>query len=298
MIHILDLHFQGIPNTIAAFLVETAEGPVLVESGPHSTFAKLEVEVKACGYNISDIRHVLLTHIHLDHGGAAWALAELRATVYVHPFGARHLMDPTKLMNSARRIYRDKMDSLWGEMKRIPETKLRIVEHREKIRLGEVEFTAWHTPGHAVHHIAWQMEDVLFAGDIAGIKIGKGMVAPPCPPPDINIEDWQDSIALVKSLGLSAMYLTHFGKATDINSHLDELGNRLISWANWIRPYFEKNIAPDMITPKFEEYVRNELIQSGLDASGLEQYQSANPAWMSVAGLMRYWKKKATEAGF
>ena len=125
---------------------------------------------------------------------------------------------------------------------------------------------------------------------MAGVKIGKGIVVPPCPPPDIDIEAWVESINLLRSLKLSAIYLTHFVLITDIDEHLDSLENRLWDWAKWIKPYLGTEMKE--VVPKFEAYVVQQLKENGLDSEGLDQYEKANPAWMSVAGLMRYWKKK------
>lgn len=294
MVHILDLGFMGHKETIAAFLIESSAGPVLVETGPHATFPNLERAINAIGYRTSDIRHVLLTHIHLDHAGAAWAFAKNGATIYVHPFGARHLQDPSKLMESARRIYLDQMDSLWGEMQAIPGDLIKEVEDKAIMEIGQYKFKALHTPGHAVHHIAWQLDDILFSGDVAGVKIGKnGFVVPPCPPPDINIEVWIDSINLLRKLNLSAIYLTHFGKVTNILHHLNDLEERLLDWSEWIKPHYDAAKTVKEIIPEFEKYVRNQLIKHGMEEEGLKKYESANPSWMSVAGLMRYWKKRS-----
>lgn len=290
--HTFDLCFLKQDSAIASYLVETEDGPILFETGPHSTFPKLKKSIEAAGYQLHDIKHVFLTHIHLDHAGAAWAFAKEGAKIYVHPFGAKHLISPEKLMSSAKRIYQDKMDMLWGQMHPIPEEQVVICEDQTEYTIGNTVIKGWHTPGHAVHHIAWQMGGKLFAGDVAGCKINDGIVVPPCPPPDINIEDWQASIKLIKGLELEEMYLTHFGKITDIHSHLDELENRLLGWANWMKPHFEQKTEVKDILPLFIEYAAQELRDNGVDEVGIKQYEAANPAWMSVAGLMRYWKKK------
>ena len=132
MIHVLDLHFK-VESAIASFLVETSEGPILIETGPHSTFEFLKKGLEKHGYQPSDVKHVFLTHIHFDHAGAAWAFAETGAKVYVHPFGYKHLLDPSKLYNSAKRIYGDEMETLWGDMKSIPEDQLFAVEDKTEI---------------------------------------------------------------------------------------------------------------------------------------------------------------------
>lgn len=292
MLHTLDLHFLGLEHAIAAFLIETSKGPVLIETGPHSTLRHLHTGIRKAGYEPQDIKHVLLTHIHLDHAGAAWDFAKNGATIYVHPFGAAHLAEPSKLMESARMIYKEKMDRLWGKMESIDKALIHEMGHGEKLVLGDVTLTAWHTPGHARHHIAWQWGNEIFTGDVAGVKIGTGPVVPPCPPPDINLEDWLSSIDLILSLKPSAIYLTHFDKITDVSGHFSALQSMLQDWSEWIRERWEKGWTADELTPLFSEYTATQMRNIGVDEKGIEQYEAANPSWMSVAGLIRYWKKK------
>lgn len=292
MIHTLDLCFLGNADTIGAFLIETSEGPILIESGPFSVFPVLQETVENKGFKVEDIAHVFLTHIHLDHAGAAWKFAEHGAKIYVHPFGAKHLAHPEKLMQSATRIYGDDMERLWSNMKPIPEDQIVEISDEEEIVIGNKVMKAWHTPGHAVHHIAWQWEDVLFTGDVAGVQIGKGAIIPPCPPPDIHLEDWRVSIQKIRDLNPSKIYLTHYGAKTNISEHLDELETNLTKYADWIKTHLEAGDSMEEMTPKFDEFLRDELQKSGMDEAGLAQYQAANPGWMSVSGLVRYWNRK------
>jgi glyoxylase-like metal-dependent hydrolase (beta-lactamase superfamily II) len=256
----------------------------------------LEQAIAAKGWKISDFQHVFLSHIHFDHAGAAWAFAEQGATIYVHPKGLPHLAAPEKLYNSARMIYGDHMDRLWGPMRPIATTQLLAPEHAHVIETLGLRFTAWHTPGHAVHHIAWEVNDgttsAIFTGDVAGVKIGSGPVMPPCPPPDIDIEAWQGSIDLLRQHPANTLYLTHFGIISDKIAHLDDLEHRLLSWANWMLPHFEAQTPSEEISPLFQAWVKSELESFGLDEIVSERYEAANPAFMSVAGLLRYWKKK------
>jgi glyoxylase-like metal-dependent hydrolase (beta-lactamase superfamily II) len=293
-IHTLDLHFLQHDETIASFLIEGDNGELaLVEAGPHSTFESLKSNVSTLGFDFEQIKHVFLTHIHFDHAGAAWALAQHGATIYVHPAGAKHLSDPTKLYNSAKMIYGDKMEYLWGQMNGIAPTQIYTPSQGEKVAVGSLELTAWHTPGHAVHHIAWQIDDVLFTGDVAGVRISTGIVVPPCPPPDIDLEAWENSIELIKSLNVKTLRLTHFDEVTNIEQHLQQLKAILWDWANWIKPHFEAGRNAQDITPLFQAYVAEQLKKEGIEGELAARYESANPAWMSVAGLLRYWSKKA-----
>jgi glyoxylase-like metal-dependent hydrolase (beta-lactamase superfamily II) len=292
-LHIFDLNFLGHQDTIAAFLIENKNDLILVETGPHSTYPVLKKAIENSGFDIKNIKHVFLSHIHFDHAGAAWCFAQEGATIYVHPAGEKHLIDPTKLYNSAKMIYQDKMDILWGQMHGIEQSQLHTTQHGEIISIGDISFQAWHTPGHAVHHIAWQVGDMLFAGDIAGCKIRDGIVVPPCPPPDINIEEWMESLNLIKNLKLEKIYLTHFGEVKDIKKHINSLKKCLKNWANFIKKRYDKGLSAEVITPQFQLYVQNQLERNSITGEHAAQYESANPAWMSVAGLMRYWSKKA-----
>ncbi|RMG54378.1 MAG: MBL fold metallo-hydrolase [Bacteroidetes bacterium] len=291
MIHILDLQFQT-DHTIASFLVETEAGPVLIETGPHSVYEHLRAGLARHGYQPEDVRHVLLSHIHFDHAGAAWTLARSGATVYVHPAGYKHLQDPTRLYQSAQRIYGDQMEILWGQMHGIPETQLVAVADETALSIGGKTFVAWHTPGHASHHIAWQLDDVIFTGDVGGVMIEGGPVVPPCPPPDIDIEAWFESLQRIERLAPRRLYLTHYGAVDAVSAHLASLRTMLKDWAKWMKPHFEAGTDPKVITPQFQAYADEQLRQAGLDPAGLARYEAANPAWMSVAGLLRYWRKR------
>ena len=292
MVYTLDLKFLGYPHSIAAYLVDTSEGPVLIETGPYSTYEVLKSEINRYGYGIDEINHVFLSHIHLDHAGAAWALAEQGAKVYLHPFGGTHLVNPEKLMESAKRIYQEDMDRLWGEMHPISANELYSVSHLEEIFVGGKRFQALHTPGHAKHHIAWKIDDLIFTGDVAGVKIQKGPVVPPCPPPDINLEDWIHSIDLILACEPTQIYLTHFGVIEDIRDHMHSLKSMINDWSQWVKKNWEAGHNAEELTPKFSEYTSQQLLNMGVNPVDVKKYEAANPSWMSVAGLIRYWAKK------
>lgn len=292
-VNTIDLNFLGQANGIGSFLVESAGTLVLVETGPHSTFPHLKTSIEALGYNIEDIKHVLLTHIHLDHAGAAWCFAEHGAKIYLHPFGFRHMNDPSKLLASAKMIYKEAMDSLWGTLNPIPSEQLIQVEHNEIVTIDHLEFKSLHTPGHAKHHIAWRLDDFIFTGDVGGVSINGGPVIPPCPPPDINMEDWFESIStLEKEEGIMSYYLTHMGRVDDIYTHNEALRTSLRSYSEFVKPYAAQNASvPDML-PDFREFVQQYLIDNGMQKSDAMAYEAANPSDMSATGLLRYWHKK------
>lgn len=292
-IHVLDLNFLSETESIASFLIETSEGLILIESGPETTFDKLTESIASLGFDWKQIKYLLLTHIHFDHAGAAWKFAQNGTKVFVHPIGLPHLNQPEKLWNSAAMIYGDDMDRLWGKMFPIDLENLVGVEDGDEITLGDTTIKVWYTPGHAVHHNAYQLEDVIFTGDVAGVKINHGPVVPPCPPPDIDLKLWKESIQKLKSLQPKKLYLTHFADVDNVDQHLFDLEMMLDNWANWMKPYFDHGTNPDEIVPLFMEYTKNQLIEQGVNEEDRQRYEYANPSWMSVNGLLRYWKLKS-----
>ena len=222
-IHTIDLNFQHENEAIATYLIETEQGPILVDPGPYSTFENLKAGIEALGWRVIDIENILITHIHFDHAGAAWKFTEHGATVFVNPIGLPHLKNPEKLWESAKMIYGDNMDSLWGEMKPIDEEFLVGLSDGQSVEFGDAVFETIYTPGHAVHHNAYVLDDVIFTGDVAGVKIENGPVVPPCPPPDINIELWKESIAKLRKLNAKGIYPTHYGYHENVDEHFNQL---------------------------------------------------------------------------
>ncbi|MCO5248778.1 MAG: MBL fold metallo-hydrolase [Chitinophagales bacterium] len=291
-IRVLDIKFLDEPHVIANYLIESADGLILIETGPETAFEHLKEAIKAEGFDWRDVKHVLLTHIHFDHAGAAWKFAENGAKIYVHPVGLPHLNSPERLWNSAKRIYKEDMERLWGEMKPIDIHLLVPLEDGDTSEIGGVKFKVHYTPGHAVHHNAYQLGDIIFTGDVAGVKINGGLVVPPCPPPDINIELWKKSIQKLKDAHPKVLYLAHFAEETDIDAHFDKLEAMLDDWSGWMKPYFDAGTPAEEIVPKFVAYTANQLRENGVSDADIEKYEKGNPSYMSVTGLLRYWKLK------
>ena len=288
---VLDLHFQT-AGTVGSFLVRTPEGPVLVETGPESLFGALETALNDQGFALEDIRHVFITHIHLDHGGAAWRLARHGARIYVHPAGARHLVDPGKLLGSARRIYGEDMERLWGRLEPVPQEQITPLEDGQVVRFGGMGFEAIHTPGHAIHHITYRLEDGLFTGDVGGIRIGQGPVIPPFPPPDIDLEAWADSIARMRAAAPTYIYPTHFGIKGDGAAHFDSLEANIQRIGTWVKDQLDAGGTVEDLVPRFQAFMHDLLAEHGLSESAIQDYEIADPAFMSVYGLARYWRKR------
>jgi len=155
--------------------------------------------------------------------------------VYVHPKGLKHMLNPARLYASAARIYgEDKMEALWGKMEQIEEYDIAAVKDRSRLTIGGNTWVAHHTPGHASHHIAWQVGKIVFTGDVGGVKIKGGPVVPPLPPPDINVSQWQESIRRLRSLRAETFYLTHYGAVDAQGDHFEQLSGRLESFVDWV----------------------------------------------------------------
>ncbi|MBC6993463.1 MBL fold metallo-hydrolase [Neolewinella lacunae] len=288
-IHTVDLHFLGESAAIAAFAIEDADGLTLVECGPFSTHDHLLAGLSALGFRPEEVHTLLLSHIHFDHAGAAWWWAQQGTHVYVHPRGLKHMLDPTRLYGSAARIYgEDNMERLWGRMERIAPDQISAVEDRAEIRRGGNTWIAHHTPGHASHHIAWQLGDQVFTGDVGGVCIKGGPVVPPCPPPDINVEEWTRSIERLKRLGASHFHLTHYGAVAAGSDHLDQLAQRLTHYVNYVKTALASGQTTEAIVPGFTNFVEDELRAAGVGEETIGAYRVANPPYMSVAGIARW----------
>jgi glyoxylase-like metal-dependent hydrolase (beta-lactamase superfamily II) len=296
VIHVLDTQHLGRRGIIAATLLESNEGPVLFDTGPESTFGNIEDELRKLGFATGDVRHVFLSHIHFDHAGAAWRFAELGATIYVHPRGAPHLIDPAKLVASATRLYGNDMERLWGKFSAIAPDRVRILEDKDAVRVAPFEIRAIATPGHASHHHVYHWDDIVFGGDVAGVRLGGGPPAPPFVPPELDIEAWRESIAKIRALNPAKLYLPHFGLVPgDISGHLDALEERINRWSLWFRDRIRAGDDEQKITAAFAAYVAAELRTGGATESELTAYEQADPSFMAVSAGIRYWRKHDPE---
>jgi len=275
---LIDLHHQGHERTVASYLLDTDDGPAIFDCGPTTTTTALKAGLAQHGLELADIRHLLLSHIHLDHAGAAGVLVREQPSLQVHvsAIGAPHLVEPERLERSARRLYGDTFDTLWGELAPVPEKNVHVAGERV---LG---LDCFPTPGHASHHVSYLDRDgTLYAGDAAGVRIQPGhAVLPPTPPPELDVERWQQTIEEIERRDPVRLALSHFGVAEDPQRHLAELRLELYDWADFVRG----GAAED----EFVEYVRTELRDAG---ERLEDYDVAMPLWQSYRGLVRWVEK-------
>lgn len=297
----LDLDFQRTAGVIAAYLITDRHGHTLLETGPGSTLPALERAVSAAGADLDDVTQLLVTHIHLDHAGAAGALLRRlpHARLFVHPVGAPHMIDPAKLMASATRIYGDRMDRLWGAFEPCPADRVVTLANGAEVHCGRRVLHALHTPGHASHHIAFR--DVehgsVFTGDVAGVRLdGATYVRPPTPPPDIDIEAWHASVDHLRAGKPRALDLTHFGRFVDPMRHLDELMRRLDQWTAWVAKRITDGATSEQMMRELKDYSDAEILGQTADPSLAEAYELATPTGMTVDGLVRYVKRRSVRA--
>jgi glyoxylase-like metal-dependent hydrolase (beta-lactamase superfamily II) len=267
----VDVRHLGIPLVICCHVLDD----VIVDPGPESTMDTLLSE-------LGDFvpAKILLTHIHLDHAGAAGALAQRwpETEVWVHERGARHMLDPSRLMASAERIYGEDMERLWGAMPPVPEDRLRVLSGGERIGPWRVEYT----PGHASHHVSFLHEPTgtALVGDVAGCRIADGPILPPTPPPDVDLDAWHASLRTVAEWAPERLAITHFGTWDDVSSHLETMHDALDRWAE-----ISKRLDDDAYAAAIEEEMRTNTS----DPAVAESFLRAMPPKMLWAGWSRYW---------
>jgi glyoxylase-like metal-dependent hydrolase (beta-lactamase superfamily II) len=275
---VIDLRHLGRDRVIGCWQV----GEALVDPGPGSCLDTLLGELD--GWRP---RALLLTHIHLDHAGASGSLVSRwpDLEVYVHERGAGHMADPSRLLDSARRLYGPDMDRLWGEFLPVPEENLRVLVGEERITLPGTPgtFEVAYTPGHASHHVSYLHEGTAFVGDVGGVRIKPGsLTIPPTPPPDIDLEAWHRSLERLRAWSPDRLAVTHFGAAEDVVDQLDELGARLDDWAQRVR---------SQTLEEFREGIRREIAAGAAEGTP-PAYEQAAPPEQLYSGLERYWRKR------
>jgi len=272
---IIDLHHAGHERSVGCYVLDTDDGPALFDCGPTTTIGALKAGLSKQGLELTDVRHLLLSHIHLDHAGAAGVLVREHPSLQVHvsEIGAPHLVEPERLERSARRLYGDMFDTLWGELAPLPSENVRIVGDQV---LGLACFP---TPGHASHHVSYLDRDgTLYAGDAAGVRIQPGrVVLPPTPPPEFDLDAWQRTLEELERRDPQRLALIHFGVADDPQRHVAELRLELYDWADFVRGGASED--------EFVAYVHSELADAG---ESMDDWDNAMPFWQSYRGLKRW----------
>jgi glyoxylase-like metal-dependent hydrolase (beta-lactamase superfamily II) len=290
-----DLRFLGESNIIATGLLSGHDGVALVDPGPSTTLGTLRASLAARGAEPADVRAILLTHIHLDHAGATGTLLPEcpGATVFVHEVGAPHLVDPSKLLVSAARLYGQDMERLWGEVRPVPADRIRTIGDGRLSVVGHTVDVAY-TPGHASHHVSFFLPDagVAFVGDTAGICRSRGrIVLPPTPPPDIDLEAWRASTQRILAWHPEVLFLTHFGPHRSPLVHFGDMWTRMDEWSLRVRAQLQQPGDDAERARVFSEEVMDALARTTSRAEA-EAYAHAGRFDFSWSGLARYWRKR------
>ncbi len=279
----IDLLHLG-PRTVACFLVETDDGPALFDCGPATCLPELKAELARRGTPLAEIRHLLLSHIHLDHAGAAGTIVREQPDMRVHvsELGAPHLIDPTRLEASARRLYGERFDGLWGELAPIPAENVSVVTE------SVLGLRCFSSPGHAHHHVSVLDDDgTLYAGDSLGVRVAPGrFVLAPTPPPDIDLEAWDTTLEMTERHAPARLALSHFGVFEDVSDHLAGFRETLERWA--------ERVGHGMDDATFIAAARADFRESDPELGAA--YDRAAPLDQCFAGLERYWRKRRERA--
>jgi glyoxylase-like metal-dependent hydrolase (beta-lactamase superfamily II) len=276
----IDLRHRGAERVIGCYLLESDDGPALFDCGPSSDLGALKAGLHDRGLELTDVRHLLLSHIHLDHAGATGVLVLEHPELQVHvsEVGAPHLIDPSRLERSARRLYGDTFDDLWGELAPVPEQNVHIVQ---AATLGLETFP---TTGHASHHVSYLSDDgTLYAGDAAGVRIQPDdYVAPPTPPPEFDPAEWDRTIDEINRREPDRLALIHFGVVDEPEPHLDDLRARIHAWTA---------LVADGATE--EGWIAQTSGERDRSSRHPDLVERAMPLWQSYAGIQRYVDKTA-----
>ncbi len=293
----VDLTFLGRPEIIATAILHGPAGVALVDPGPATTLDNLTTALTRKGIRFEDVRQILVTHIHLDHSGSVGLiLAKFpHIEVVVHQRGAPHLVDPSKLLASAGRLYQGDMERLWGDVKPVDQARLRAIDGGERLTVVGREIDTAYTPGHASHHVSFFDRDsrVAFVGDTAGICRGASTyVMPPTPPPDIDLEAWHASGHAILKWDPDTLFLTHFGARQGARQHFEAMFENILAWSRIVRRLLADATIED--TERQRRFVDEAFldIERRIGETNARDYVRAGGLNYSWQGLARYWRKK------
>lgn len=293
---LIDVLYQGRPNGIAACALVSDDGLALIDPGPASSIPGLRSGLESIGATLADVRAILLTHIHLDHAGATGPLIRDNPAidVYVNEHGARHVIDPSRLLASALRIYGDSLGPLFGEIAPVPAGRVHALSGGRTLDVGDRPIRVDYAPGHASHHVVFLDErtGTVFVGDTMGERFAPArFVMPVTPPPDIDLELWRETTGMIRDLRAERLVVTHFGAYDDVDRHIDEHSARLESFAAAVLRSLESDETDDVRAARFEAAV-DASIRSEVDPAIAPAYSHAGVR-ESWTGLARYWRKQA-----
>lgn len=292
MIHTIDLHFQNTPGIVAAFLIETGGKLALIETGPGSTLPALLAGIRAHGFDPARVKHVFVTHIHLDHAGAAGWWAQQGATVYAHPRGQKHLVDPEKLIESATQVYGAKLKTLWGEILPAPEERVVALKDSEAVKIGKTKITALETPGHAKHHHAYVLDGTCFTGDVAGSRLqGCDYLSVTAAPPQFDPVAYLDSITRLHDAKFERLFLTHFGEVADVSTHLTRYAQRVTEVDERISALVECGSPSDERRMIYQKAEHTTAMKCGVSEADWRRYELANGTAMCADGIALFHEK-------
>lgn len=292
----IDLDFQGVRGGIASYLVRGEGGCLLIETGPESTRPRLVAALESRGVRPDELKGVFVTHVHLDHAGAAGWFAAQGVPVHVHPKGARHLVDPTRLEQSARGVYGDRFDALWGGLIPAPESCVRPLADGETIEIAGLAVTAIDTPGHAFHHHAFQIGRDIFVGDAAGARLGDSVyLSVTSAPPQFHLEHTLASLDKLAALDPARLFLTHFGAVHDPRAHLEAYRDAVELNAEFIRQRLLEGFADEALAVAYEAFQLEQAYRLGLDPARWPDYQAINGTAMCADGLRLFWETRFGE---
>ena len=290
----VDLDFLGRPRAIATLVLHGLGGVALVDPGPTSCLPTLEARLLAQGIRLSDVTDILVTHIHLDHSGSVGVIvrAHPRIRVWVHERGLPHLADPTKLVESAARLYGDDMGRLWGDIAGMPMENLTPLVGGERIVAAGRSIEVAYTPGHASHHVSYfdAESELAMVGDVAGVCIAGGFILPPTPPPDINLDVWPESAARIERWAPSRLFLTHFGPVDAPEAHLRALFSNLRMTTGWVEESLDQSGTDEDRAGRFSDRLTRHM-RERLSEAELASYPVAAPFEHLWQGLARYLRK-------
>jgi glyoxylase-like metal-dependent hydrolase (beta-lactamase superfamily II) len=293
----LDLNWTGRPKSIAAVLIISDGVNAILDPGPASTIETLRAVLRSNGLGTQDLNTILLTHIHLDHAGAVGALVREnpRISVFVHEFGAKHMIDPSKLLASAGRLYGGEMQRLYGDVLPVPEENIRPLAGGETVSVGKRKFDILYTPGHASHHLTfWDAQDrIAFVGDVAGITVeGDTFIMPATPPPDIDMALWNKSLDTIEVLQPKKIFLTHFGYQHDPIAHMERYRKKLVEWTELTKTLLASGKTEEEAGKEFVEATSAETRGDVANPGSADHYIFNGGLYLSWLGLLRFVKKQ------